>query len=71
MAKIADNFKATFNCESKEKTNQHHELSGSKAKRIADNMKKLVTIFKERDILGSNAVDSLFNIYTQKKVRVV
>lgn len=68
MAKIADNFKSTFNCNSNEKSNQHHELSGSKAKRIVDNMQKLISIFKERDILGSSAVDTLFNIYTQKKV---
>ena len=67
MGNIVNNFCSTFGIEENQsrKRDEHHQLQGSKNKRISENCEKLDTIFKEYDITF-DLHDSLYNIFTKK-----
>ena len=67
MGNIINNFCECFGIEENQsrKRDEHHQLSGSKNKRIANNCDKLTSVFEEYDITF-DAQDSVYNVFTKK-----
>lgn len=67
LFRISNEFKDLYT-DKKDKSEKHNELTGSKSKRMAKNLISLIEVIKERDVFGKNQPDSIFNIFSNKKV---
>ena len=67
MGSIVGNFCETFGIEENQsrKRDEHHQLFGSKNKRIYSNTEKILRVFQTHNV-NFEASDSVFNILTKK-----